>query len=1065
MLFCNCARLLRLVRLARLNERCIINICFMPQNQNSKCTNCGALLDNLTRCRQQQHRDNLCPKRKFDVTAVTSQCDSTTTSTASLDRNVGPEFYQTTYEHLLTDKPLDNDEAGDEEEDNRDADVGDHRDDELLAKLLDPERNQHLTYDEIQRCALSIYDSEDESGDPSSLPVEATTPAQQRAETVVNPGAQTKLTAKEYALFQMQHKLKDGLSDRAFNINTKFLQKFFTVGDGNSDDVPSYVTCKKILEMEDAMDYTVHFCPQYHRCWKQIKQDEWPDHENDVCGHPMRGGSTCGQRRFLNRRDKRGRLIPTRYFYFFGIKKAIREWFATETYSYLRSRPDARPIDDIWGGLLVQRMNGMNPKTRCRLDEKQLHGRPSLNGELLHEDIYKFKDGSVAHLRKHELLDFGCDGIQVFKNIIYGVGLMLVRPFGVPAVVRGKKEFTKLIGIIPGPNEGVDKKHLPKKFTGCEAYRRVFMAPLVSELLELGKYGIDVRDPYMERMTGGRFEYNMKFHMATCTGDTPMRAKIACTYNQTGHRGDQYNYWSGCSVDRFTKRHLGYAEPQEQPAASSMLGNIKLGAFDKRVYRGPQGEIVKGVARDPYTDGGMFTHAKALELHKLVEAGLLEERKAGRYCMPPFAQLPLFDLCWGYALPVVHALVWGVEKTFWLSIIDDDSKNNGKIEHYMPPEVRKEIQKLGGSIKCPHDEGRPYTDIIVNKRMWKMENWLHFAESYCLAFHKALYDWNKWVFKAWSHLRYAIMHCMSSYGWYEGLTREEYIQKSELAQQHLREFARICEEKKLDKVLTLNLRLISANLTYQEMHLGSTRNVHEFWVERGCQAYGKVGDASVRHPEKYIANRYLLENACNRAISEGVRDVYSEVANEKKDTGPNRDVGKPGESFFLGPGTIVTFGEKDDERRSQELAPLAGMGALKFHRASIRGQVVTAVDYIGHQTRVSYSVCVKTDPSHDDDDEEGDDDAPRDLCASIYGNVLGFYKIEQTAERLLEIECYDIVTNKELDRKILGYERVDMAKKTTILMPLEKFRHKLQFFQTPDMESAIVMNQWSLGKT
>ena len=91
----------------------------------------------------------------------------------------------------------------------------------------------------------------------------------------------------------------------------------------------------------------------------------------------------------------------------------------------------------------------------------------------------------------------------------------------------------------------------------------------------------------MERMTGGRFEYNMKFHMATCTGDTPMRAKIACTYNQTGHRGDQYNYWSGCSVDRHKKRHLGYAKPQEQPAKSSMLGNnIKLGAVDKLVYRG-----------------------------------------------------------------------------------------------------------------------------------------------------------------------------------------------------------------------------------------------------------------------------------------------------------------------------------------------------------------------------------------------------------------------------------------------------------------------------------------------
>ena len=54
---------------------------------------------------------------------------------------------------------------------------------------------------------------------------------------------------------------------------------------------------------------------------------------------------------------------------------------------------------------------------------------------------------------------------------------------------------------------------------------------------------------------------------------------------------------------------------------------------------------------------------------------------------------------------------------------------------------------------------------------------------------------------------------------------------------------------------------------------------------------------------------------------------------------------------------------------------------------------------------------------------------------------------------------------KEKDRK-LGYERVDMAKKTTIIMPLETFRHKLQFFQTPDMESTVmVMNQWSLGKT
>lgn len=69
-----------------------------------------------------------------------------------------------------------------------------------------------------------------------------------------------------------------------------------------------------------------------------------------------------------------------------------------------------------------------------------------------------------------------------------------------------------------------------------------------------------------------------------------------------------------------------------------------------------------------------------------------------------------------------------------------------------------------------------------------------------------------------------------------------------------------------------------------------------------------------------------------------------------------------------------------------------------------------------HQSRVSYSVCVKTDPSQIEDDE---DDAPGDLCASFYGNTLGFYKIVETDARLLEIECYDIVT-EEKDRN-LGY--------------------------------------------
>jgi len=56
------------------------------------------------------------------------------------------------------------------------------------------------------------------------------------------------------------------------------------------------------------------------------------------------------------------------------------------------------------------------------------------------------------------------------------------------------------------------------------------------------------------------------------------------------------------------------------------------------------------------------------------------------------------------------------------------------------------------------------------------------VESYCIAFHEALDEWLPWVFQAWSHLRYAIMHCMSSYGWYgDCSSREEYSYYSGLA--------------------------------------------------------------------------------------------------------------------------------------------------------------------------------------------------------------------------------------------------------------------------------------------
>ncbi len=144
--------------------------------------------------------------------------------------------------------------------------------------------------------------------------------------------------------------------------------------------------------------------------------------------------------------------------------------------------------------------------------------------------------------------------------------------------------------------------------------------------------------------------------------------------------------------------------------------------------------------------------------------------------------------------------------------------------------------------------------------------------------------------------------CM--YRCYENCSREEYIQMSELAQVQLREFARSCEVHNLDEVLTLNLRFISAHLTYQEMHLDPLRHGMSF----GSRGHAKRMKSwrRLRSLSREV-HCQPLEIACKRAISEGVRHVNSELTNEKKDTRPDRDAGKPGECFCSGTGTLVIY--------------------------------------------------------------------------------------------------------------------------------------------------------------
>lgn len=119
---------------------------------------------------------------------------------------------------------------------------------------------------------------------------------------------------------------------------------------------------------------------------------------------------------------------------------------------------------------------------------------------------------------------------------------------------------------------------------------------------------------------------------------------------------------------------------------------------------------------------------------------------------------------------------------------------------------------------------------------------------------------------------------------------------------------------------------------------------------------------AIHHPEKYIADRYLVEMACNRLIAEGVRDLYSELENGNGiTTHENRDDGI-GELKCLGSGkpTII---EQGSQLWSQVLpTSAADLTILTFARASIGNGEVHSIGYTAMESRHSCSVCVK-DPS------------------------------------------------------------------------------------------------------
>ena len=319
---------------------------------------------------------------------------------------------------------------------------------------------------------------------------------------------------KEVALFELRKKMEMKLTDAAFEDKLRSTKFYLDLLEPNNNYPTSEHTCRKLLDVEDVWEYSVHYCSKCFTRYGKLKRSEWLQNKDETCDT-----DGCEERRFECRKTKGAddKVYPRAYFISFGVKKAILSSYAARELPALRAQPNARVRDDIWGGELVKRMDASR----------------YINGQLLKEEDVKAVDGSRAKLRKCGLLDVGFDGAHLWTHKQYSMDFFVMRYWDVPFEVRGKSAFTMLLGLYP---QSVKQGKM----------QDVFLQPFVEEMQKLGKDGVEVFDPHLHR------SYLSKWFLGTVSADTPARNTVGKFYGGSGFRADYRSLFQGAKFSNIS---------------------------------------------------------------------------------------------------------------------------------------------------------------------------------------------------------------------------------------------------------------------------------------------------------------------------------------------------------------------------------------------------------------------------------------------------------------------------------------------------------------------------------
>lgn len=477
----------------------------------------------------------------------------------------------------------------------------------------------------------------------------------------------------------------------------------------------------------------------------------------------------------------------------------------------------------------------------------------------------------------------GFDFVKLFNLRDHSSGVVALRCEDLSPVLRGKKEFTRVLMIIPGPKEpsNVD----------------IYMELMTREFAAYGPDGQGLVVTPLVRCGDGKVKQGVAFkHTVMLVGlhaDSPARSKAGHFLGAAAYFGCPWCWITGTRVGD-TMTYLGYKEPTVIKRGVLRGMAVQIGVNDEH-------RVLSEVCQWERSAAYLEEEIAAKASNQPAPQGLSSFFGISGFSVfhEKLAYLDMqFNSFW--MVPFCHAVFLGLVKD--LVRVMTNFKSN-----HQPPALmiaKKQLKLVSGretDFVLTTDFNRPYSCFVAHSGRYVIEDWarlllVYSSYLFCPDVHDGQHIIGGPLKKAWGHLRRFVQYHYAPKN-FDSARREE-------ARNELIEYAKILEEH-CPSLCKQNLHILCCRLNMQEEARGSVYGELELWIERVVQdVKRKTRYRATTDPEK-VAARSITANTAMELMKvqyPSLRNIDDEIKKRKRARGDAAGYDEPDDVGLIGEG-------------------------------------------------------------------------------------------------------------------------------------------------------------------